>query len=239
MRPSATSTNDPGTLKITRGKFYRVSGGSTQLKGVLSDIVLPSKLNYVKEIGESALENALQWDQITSARYNKLNEVAPYLNDLLRRSNQRISTNQDFVYIREDIDQFRKFQAEKTISLNEKERLQEMEDNEARAKARNQERLARTAPEPTVYELTLKQVALPGLPAPVVKTNTLTAKVAGDPGAFHGATASQDPGSDLETETAPVTDAALEEAGQIMMDYVGLLSQKGVAVINEKLPIKN
>jgi carboxyl-terminal processing protease len=239
MRPSATNTNDPGTLKITRGKFYRVSGGSTQLKGVMSDIVLPSKLNYVKEIGEGALENALQWDNIPSARYQKLNQVEPYLTELLRRSNERISTNQDFVYIREDIEQFRKIQAEKTISLNEKERLQEMEANEAREKARKQERLVRKAPEPTVYELTLKQAALPGLPAPVAKTNSLTAKVSGDPGEGHPVTANRDPAGDSETETVPVTDATLEEAGQILMDYVGLLGQKGMAAIAEKSQIKN
>jgi carboxyl-terminal processing protease len=239
MRPSATATNDPGTLKITRGKFYRVSGGSTQLKGVYSDIVLPSKLNYVKEIGESSLENALAWDQIESARYDKLNQVAPYLQDLLSRSNDRISTNQDFVYIREDIEQFRKLQADKTISLNEKERLKEMEENEAREKARNQERLTRKAPEPTVYELTLKQAALPGLPAPTLRTNTVNAKLTGAPGAIHPVVANDEPGSESDIETAPVTDAALEEAGQILMDYVALLSQKGVAVVNEKTPIKN
>jgi carboxyl-terminal processing protease len=239
MRPSATATNDPGTLKITRGKFYRVSGGSTQLKGVYSDIVLPSKLNYVKEIGESSLENALAWDQIESARYDKLNQVAPYLQDLLSRSNERVSTNQDFVYIREDIEQFRKLQADKTISLNEKERLKEMEDNEAREKARNQERLARKAPEPTVYELTLKQAALPGLPAPTLRTNTVNAKLTGAPGAIHPVVANDEPGSESDSETAPVTDATLEEAGQILMDYVALLSQKGVAVVNEKTPIKN
>ena len=232
LRPNPASTNDPGTLKITRGKFYRVSGASTQLKGVMSDIVLPSKLNYVKEIGESALENTLPWDVIPSARYDKLNLVEPYLPDLLRRSNERISTNQDFVYIHEDIEQFRKFQADKTVSLNEKERLKEMDDNEARDKARNQERLARKSPEPTVYELTLKQLALPGLPPPVVKTNQMNTKIAGEAGAIHRALAGQDSESDFET--APVTDAPLEEAGQILMDYVRLLGQKGVAVINEK-----
>jgi len=218
---------------------YRVSGGSTQLKGVLSDIVLPSKLNYVKEIGESSLDNALQWDQIPGARYDKLNQVSPYLTELLSRSNQRISTNQDFVYIREDIEQFRKLQADKTISLNETERLQELEANDAREKIRNQERLARTTPGPTVYELTLKQVDLPGLPAPVAKTNSLNAKLVGNPDVDHPVTANLDLGNGPEIETAPVTDAALEEAGQILMDYAGLLSQKGVAVINEKLPIKN
>lgn len=239
MRPSATATNDPGTLKITRGKFYRVSGGSTQLKGVLSDIVLPSKLNYVKEIGEGAIENALQWDTVPSARYEKLNQVEPYLTDLLRRSNERISTNQDFVYIREDIEQFRKLQADKTISLNEQERLKEIEANEAREKARNQERLARQVPEPTIYELTLKQVELPGLPPPVAKTNSLNARLDGDAGAVPSTVANHDPSGELEAETAPVTDAALEEASQILRDYVALLGQKGVAVVNEKLPIKN
>lgn len=241
MRPSATATNDPGTLKITRGKFYRVSGGSTQLKGVLSDIVLPSKLNYVKEIGEGAIENALQWDTVPSARYEKLNQVEPYLTDLLRRSNERISTNQDFAYIREDIEQFRKLQADKTVSLNEQERLKEIEANEAREKARNQERLARQVPEPTIYELTLKQVALPGLPRPVAKTNSLNAKLDSDAGAVSSTVANHDPSGsgELEAETAPVTDAALEETSQILRDYVGLLEQKGVAVVNEKLPIKN
>jgi carboxyl-terminal processing protease len=238
-RSSATSTNDPGTLKITRGKFYRVSGGSTQLKGVLSDIVLPSKLNYVKEIGEGALENALQWDNVPSAKYAKLNQVEPYLTELLRRSNERISTNQDFVYIREDIAQFRKLQADKTISLNEKERLKELEANEAREKNRNRERLTRQAPEPTVYELTLKQVDLPGLPPPVVKTNSVNAKFGGDPAAGHPVAAYHDSGSALDTETAPVADATLEEAGQILMDYVSLLDPNGVAVVNDKLQIKN
>lgn len=239
MRPSAASTNDPGTLKITRGKFYRVSGGSTQLKGVLSDIVLPSKLNYVKEIGEGALENALQWDEIPSAKYEPINQVSPYLAELLHRSNARIATNQDFIYIHEDIDQFRKLQADKTISLNERERLQEVEANEAREKARNQERLARHAPEPTVYDLTLKQVALPGLPAPVIKTNRLSASLVGDPGNRHPVPFSGDSSAGVEPETAPVTDATLEEAGHILQDYVGLLSQKGVAANSEKPEIKN
>jgi carboxyl-terminal processing protease len=53
------ATNDPGALKITIRKFYRAGGASTQLKGVMPDIVLPSVLNYSKEIGEVALENPL------------------------------------------------------------------------------------------------------------------------------------------------------------------------------------
>jgi carboxyl-terminal processing protease len=230
MRPNATGTNDPGTLKITRGKFYRVSGGSTQLKGVMSDIVLPSKLNYSKDIGEGASENALQWDTIPGARYDKFNMVIEHLPHLLRRSNARVSTNQEFAYIREDIEQFRKFQADQTISLNEKERLQEMEDNEKRDKTRNRERLARKSPPPTVFELSLKQAALPGLPAPVERTNLLAVAS----GTAHS--------SSSDEPTAPVPDAALDEAGAILMDYAGFLALKHATAKAEpplELPLIN
>src|SRR5208282_639852 len=73
------ATNDPGELKITISKFYRVSGASTQLKGVMPDIVLPSVWNYATNIGESALENPLPWDTIRGAQYQKLNLVEPCL----------------------------------------------------------------------------------------------------------------------------------------------------------------
>jgi carboxyl-terminal processing protease len=82
---TASATNDPGTVKITIRKFYRVSGASTQLKGVMSDIVLPDRLNYSTQFGDSSLDNPLPWDTIPTANYSKLNLVQPYLNELLRR----------------------------------------------------------------------------------------------------------------------------------------------------------
>jgi carboxyl-terminal processing protease len=71
-------TNDPGAVKITIRKFYRASGSSTQLKGVVPDIILPS-LNNALEVGESSLDNPLPWDTITSATYDKMNRVSPYI----------------------------------------------------------------------------------------------------------------------------------------------------------------
>lgn len=213
-------TNNPGTLKITKAKFYRASGASTQLKGVMSDIVLPSRWNYAKEIGEEAYDTALPWDTIPSARFEKFDMVQPYLPDLLRQSSQRLSTNQEFGYIREDIEQFRKHQALNSISLNEKQRVKEWEEEDARQRARDKERLARKTPEPTVYELTLKQVNQPGLPPPVAKTNAV-AKVDGAPVPV---------GEEAEIdETPPVVDAPLEETERILVDYVNLLARKGLA----------
>ncbi len=135
-----------GALKFTIRKFYRASGASTQLKGVMPDIVLPSIWNYSEDVGEKALKNPLPWDTIRSEPYDKVNAVQPYLSELLRRSSQRVATNQDFVYIRQDIDEFRKHQADKSFSLNEKERLKEQEDADARQKAREKEIKSRKEP---------------------------------------------------------------------------------------------
>lgn len=217
--PEADMTNNPGTLKITKAKFYRASGASTQLKGVTSDLVLPSKLNYAKDIGEAALENALPWDVIRSARYERFNLVQPYLSELLEQSSQRLSTNQEYIYIREDIEQFRKAQAANSVSLNEKQRIQEWDEDDARQRARDKERLARQTTPPTVYELTLKQVDLPGLPPPVAATNLTSATVESDLAA-----------DELEPETPPAIDAPLEETQQILLDYIKLLSSKDVAL---------
>src|SRR5258706_8554252 len=115
---------DLGALKLTIRKFYRASGSSTQLKGVTPDIALPSIDDYL-EIGEDSLENALPWDTIESAAYEKLNRVQPYLEELEKRSAGRVAAAKDFDYVREDIETVRKTLADKTASLNETEQLKE------------------------------------------------------------------------------------------------------------------
>jgi carboxyl-terminal processing protease len=259
--PEDSMTNNPGTLKITKAKFYRASGASTQLKGVASDIVLPSKLNYAKEIGEGALDSALPWDVVKSARFEKFNYIQPFLSDLLSQSSQRLTTNQEYIYIREDIEQFRKQQALNTVSLNEKQRFSEWDEDDARQRARDKERLARKSPEPVVYELTLKDVDKPGLPTPVAKTNSLTS-VNGDEKSGVAKTkvdsaetkitlndaADSNPSpakthalvmdDELDEETPPAIDAALEETERIMVDYVKLMGIKGVAARTPK-PVLN
>ena len=111
----------------------------------MSDLVLPDVLNYSTQFGESSLDNPLPWDTIPSANYSKLNLVQPYLDELLRRSNGRIATNQEFIYTRQDIAEFQKLQADKTASLNEHERLKERQEADARQKARDRTRRAQGA----------------------------------------------------------------------------------------------
>jgi carboxyl-terminal processing protease len=233
--------NDPGALKLTIKKFYRASGVSTQLKGVVPDVVLPSILNESKEIGESSLDNPLACDKIDSAKYDHLNLVDPYVQTLKKRSDERIATDKDFAYIREDIEYYKKQQADKTVSLNEQQRLKEKEELDARAKARNKERLARAESNEKVYELSLKQAQLPGLPAPMAHTN-LTARlstgkapvVASAIGTNSPIAAAQEPlrpttqDSDTEEEKPSPVDATLNETEHILMDYISMWTKPNV-----------
>jgi len=232
VRPAtASATNDPGTVKITIRKFYRVSGASTQLKGVLPDIVLPDVLNYSTQFGESSLENPLPWDTIPSVSYSKLNLVQPCLDELRRRSTARIATNQDFIYTRQDIDQFQILQADKTASLNERERLKERQDADARQKARNAERTARKTPDVKIYELTVEKADDPGLPPPLGETNNLAANPPLQPGLLPtpsvGTTTSAEP-----APKPPGIDPMLIETERILEDYISLLSSKQILIAN-------
>src|SRR5262249_40450730 len=128
LRGNNPGATDPGALKLTIKKFYRPSGASTQLKGVVPDVVLPSLFNESKEIGESALENPLVWDTIEKAKFDRQNLVEPYLTELRKRSTDRVNNDKEFSYVREDIAVYNKKQADKSVSLNEKRQLQEREE---------------------------------------------------------------------------------------------------------------
>jgi len=227
---TVSATNDPGTVKITIRKFYRVSGASTQLKGVMPDLVLPDVLNYSTQFGESSLENPLPWDTIPSVNYSKLNLVHPYLDELRRRSSARIATNQDFLYIRQDIGQFQKMQADKTASLNERERLKERQEADARQKTRNQERAARKTPDVKIYELTVAKAGEPGLPPPIGETNNVTANKL-PTGPIPPPAGSTNVVA-VSSPTPSAVDPMLDETKRILEDYISLLSSNQILIAN-------
>jgi carboxyl-terminal processing protease len=219
---NSSATGDPGTVKITIRKFYRVSGASTQLKGVVPDIILPDVLNYSDDIGESALENPLPWDtiptdNISDAKYNKLNLVEPYLAALRHNSDTRIATNQDFVYIQQDIEQFKKLQADKTFSLNEREEIKDRLDNQARQKARDKEREARRNLDVTIYEITVENADKPELPEP------LGSKVP-DPAALTNGKAGAIKQAEAATTVSAGVDPMRTETENILEDYISAMN---------------
>jgi len=167
-------TNNPGALKVTIRKFYRASGASTQLKGVTPDIVLPSVNNYI-EVGEASLENPLEWDTIPAVNYEKVNRVEPYLGELKKSSDQRMAQDPDFSYLRDEIERFKKLQAEKSVSLNEAVRLKEKKESDERVRARKKQLASRPEPPGRTYDITLKLAEQPGLPPPTIRTNHTTA----------------------------------------------------------------
>ena len=235
-----SNTNDPGALKLTIKQFFRPGGTSTQLKGVVPDVILPSVASESKDIGERALDNPLpQGEPIPSAKFEHFDLVQPYAAELRKRSSERIANDKEYGYVRSDIQLFRKHQEDKTVSLNKDQRLKEQDELEARQKERDKERLARPDRPEKVYELTLKLAALPGLPPPLAKTNaTATASSNVMPGVTPGgtnatvtATAKPATGEEEpdELEHPPAPDAPLLETEQILLDYLSLLRKNSVA----------
>ena len=131
-----------GSVQFTIAKFYRINGGSTQHKGVTPDIVFPSPIEP-GEWGESKEENALPWDSIPAAQYRASDDIRKDIPVLLRKHEERFSKTAEYAYLMEDIAQYNKDKDEKTISLNEKERLARKEENSAKDLKRVNERLAR------------------------------------------------------------------------------------------------
>ena len=113
---------DKGQLTVTQAKFYRISGDSTQHKGVIPDIIFPSRIDD-KLVGESALDNPLPWDIIHEIHYPIYWNMQADLPILGRLHEARIKKDPDFIAVVDQINDY-KAQAEryKTISLNEKVR---------------------------------------------------------------------------------------------------------------------
>ncbi len=217
-RTGASLQADPGAIKLTIEKFYRPSGASTQLKGVVSDIVVPALTNYV-DVGEKSLDNPLPWDSIRSAPYEKLNRVQPYLAELRRRSTDRVTHDKDFAFLSREIDRFKQMLARKVVSLNEEQRLKEKQEADALLQARKKELASRPASKAKVYVITLKQADQPGLPPPTTEAALSKAE------AQKSLAMADETDSTTANQSLPALDTTLEETERILADLV-LLSHK-------------
>jgi carboxyl-terminal processing protease len=223
------TTNNLGAVKLTIRKFYRASGDSTQKKGVVPDLVLPS-VNNVLDVGEAELDNALEFDTIKPASYDKVNRVAGVLGEIKARSDKRVAGDKDFAYIRQEMDRYLKIKADKTVSLNEEQRRTEKDENKARVDGRKKELQARGEPPGKIYEFKLKDVNSPQLPPPLQKTN----KLASVKGAAKGQGSDEksaepvsksdelDDDEPVVDDSVPDIDITLEEAKRIILDFVAL-----------------
>lgn len=214
-----------GSLKLTVQKFYRVKGGSTQLRGVESDIVLPSPTDN-PEIGEGALNNPLEYDEVNPLRIMEWPDSPfPFLEELRLRSARRVASEPEFQFILEDRKRLRERIEANTLSLNKAERKAEVEASEARQKERADFRRKRgKALNAVAYDLTLENVDAPELQKVAFERteNKQASLEVEEPGlAPSSESEGEKPGQ--EDSAPPVPDAIRIETLRIMQDLVNLM----------------
>ncbi|MEM1114677.1 MAG: carboxy terminal-processing peptidase [Pseudomonadota bacterium] len=192
-----------GQLKITESKFYRISGDSTQHRGVVPDVAFPS-LYDPDEIGESSLDHALPWDRIHPRRHRRYEDYSKVIPRVTERYQERSVKDPDFVYLEAQIALAEEARELTTVSLNEAARIAAREDRETRALAiENKRRAAKGEPLLEDWEEESVDEAL---------------------GDVMGGSASREDTAD-ESEEDDEPDVLLREAGAILVDAMDLKKQ--------------
>lgn len=202
-----------GQLKITESKFYRISGGSTQHKGVLPDIDYPSVFDPA-QIGESALDNALSWDQISPARFNRYQDYNTILPGLMARHQQRAANDPDYRYLEDQVEMAREARKVSALPLQESGRLAMRDEQEAKALAiENRRRSAKGL-------ATLESLASANDDAEDAMTPSEQTTTTLEP-------SSESPEDTREEATA---DVLLLETGRILVDSVAMRPDTSIAL---------
>ena len=199
-----TPLQSQGELKITESKFYRVSGESTQHRGVLPDIAMPELIDP-KEVGESSYDTALAWSKTKPVRHGTYFTLGSVIDLLDKNHKKRIASDPDFIYLNERKALLDEVSNREVISLNEKARIQEKEQIEQRSLSiENNRRRAKGLPTFENYDA-FKE----------------------DDEAKSDARAANAGTTQIDTEE----DALLKEAGYILKDFTTILrsSSKKVA----------
>ena len=130
-----------GQLTVTIGKFYRVTGESTQLRGVEPDIELPARVN-VRDVGESALESPLPWDRIAAVPFDPAAPLAGTVQTLAKGESAHASSDADYQWLVAALDTLEQTRKDHALSLNLQERQRERASQEQQALARENARRA-------------------------------------------------------------------------------------------------
>lgn len=120
---------DYGQVKLTRSKFYRISGASTQHRGVIPDIEFPDIYDAYEDIGESSLDGALPWDTVRPVEYRPYHSIQAIVPELKALHEQRALESPDFIYLEDQIARTKQFRMREELSLNEEIVKEERETN--------------------------------------------------------------------------------------------------------------
>jgi carboxyl-terminal processing protease len=212
-----------GQIKITESKFYRISGESTQHRGVTPNIEFPSLFDP-EDIGESAYDNALDWDQITGIPHKSYVPIDLALPFLIERHRERLGLNPDLVYLQNQIAIDKERRSEEYISLNETQRLSEREYWETRELAiENEWRLSRGLPAKEQPEDSSDSIDL---------AEASTDENTEQKNAVAGAAIANGGEDEEESEEDELPDALLDETARILIDFINIESLASRALVN-------
>ena len=212
-----------GELKMTIAQFFRINGGTTQLRGVTPDIKLPA-MSDSDNFGESSYDNALPWASIKPAVFLPAGDLKDIVPMLERKHTARVAGDKDFQYLLEDIALVGKQRKENMMSLSETVRRKERDAQEARAKAREQRLLAVAANDDLVVILDPKDAR-----SKVAQAKTEARQIARMKGTMRADDGLQGDeralSEELDAEKAAknAKDVLLHEAVRILADEVALL----------------
>lgn len=188
-----------GRLKITEAKFYRISGDSTQHRGVIPDVQLPSLLDP-NEIGESSYDNALPWDRIHPAPHQKYYTISKYLPKIETAHQERMAKDPEFIFLNKQSEMFKEASEKKTVSLRLATRQEEQKKMEKRALDNENQRRVAKGEKPYADYAALK--------------------------AANGGDENEDaPPKEADKEINPKEDPYLMEAGHILADFINQLQK--------------
>ena len=199
-----------GQLKITESKFYRISGESTQHRGVIPDIQYPSLFDP-DEIGESALENALAWDQIAPARFNRYDDYRSIMPVLTAMHEKRAANDPDYLYLEDRVTMAQEARAITALPLQQSGRVAMRDDQESKALA-----------------IENKRRAAKGLTPLTSLTDSDEAGEAAD----SDTSTNGDASAHSDDQEAEIPDVLLMETGRILVDAITLRPNTSVATRN-------
>ena len=196
-----------GQLKITESKFYRISGDSTQHRGVIPDISYPSLLQH-DEIGESSLDKALDWDRIAPVRHKDYGVVDAILPTLVAKHTERANADPDFQYIWDQKALAEKIRGAEVLPLNEAERIAQRTSQEIQYLAiENARRQAKGLD---------ALVSLDDLVNEEDELSDVNSDSGGNPSSIGDDTEEDEDVDALITETARILTDAINLSGQVM-----------------------
>jgi carboxyl-terminal processing protease len=208
---------DYGQVKLTRSKFYRISGESTQHRGVIPDISFPDFYDAYEDIGESSLDGALPWDTVRPVEYTPYHAIQALVPELQQRYDERAEASPDFIYLRDQIERTRVMRQREELSLNEVKVKEEREKNRrTEFDAENMRRLLKG--------LTLNEW---------VEDPNAKEEEEEDEEEELVANSDTPPADEPEDEADDEGDPLLLESGRILADFIALNSNRVSLVIPE------